>query len=135
MEDWTKQLARFCSRLDYGTLPQEVMEKTKWIVLDSLGNIFGAATLEFGRTMAEYAQSLGDRKEATVLGFGFRSSARHAGQRGGTKISCLFFWRRSGPMPPWGRSATFCGVSMARTKRSTHSNREEILSWSGRSEY
>ncbi len=78
MEDWTKQLARFCSSLDYGTLPQEVVEKAKWIVLDSLGNIFGAATLEFGRTMAEYAQSLGDRKEATVLGFGFRSSARHA---------------------------------------------------------
>ena len=78
MEDWTKQLARFCADLDYRTLPQEVVEKTKWILLDSLGNIFGAATLEFGKTMAEYAQSLGDREEATVLGFGFKSSARHA---------------------------------------------------------
>ncbi len=78
MEDYTKQLAHFCSTLEYGAIPKRVAEKTKWLILDSLGNILGAATLEFGRTLAEYARALRDNEEATVLGFGFKSSARNA---------------------------------------------------------
>jgi 2-methylcitrate dehydratase PrpD len=38
----------------------------------------GATTLKFGKTLAEYAKDLGDKKEATILGFGLKSSARNA---------------------------------------------------------
>jgi 2-methylcitrate dehydratase PrpD len=78
MEGYTKQLAHFCSALQYGALPKSVVEKTKWIILDALGNVLGATTLGFGKTMAEFARELKDNPEATILGFGFRSSARHA---------------------------------------------------------
>ncbi len=78
MEGYTRSLARFCSCLDYAALPSRVVEKTKWIILDSLGNILGAATLAFGETMAAFAQSLRDHEEATLLKFGTKSSARNA---------------------------------------------------------
>ena len=57
MEGYTKQLAHFCSTLEYRALPKRVVDKTKWIILDALGNVLGAATLEFGKTMAEYART------------------------------------------------------------------------------
>jgi len=78
MEGYTRLLARFSSRLEYAALPSRVVDKTKWIILDSLGNILGAATLAFGQTMAAFAQTLRDHEEATILKFGTKSSARNA---------------------------------------------------------
>jgi 2-methylcitrate dehydratase PrpD len=78
MEVYTKKLADFCCRLDYKTIPEKIRERTKWLILDNLGIILGATTLEFGKTIAEFTKGLGDRKEATVLGFGIKSSARNA---------------------------------------------------------
>ena len=74
----TKQLADFCSGLNYEAIPQKVVERTKWLVLDNLGVILGATILDFGKEMAEFARALQDREEATVLGFGFKSSTRNA---------------------------------------------------------
>lgn len=78
MEGVTKKIAEFCSHLEYETIPVKVRDKTKWLILDNLGIIVGAASLEFGKAIAEYIKGLGDRKEATVLGFGIKSSTRHA---------------------------------------------------------
>jgi 2-methylcitrate dehydratase PrpD len=78
MNNYTKELAKFCSGLDFDAIPRRIVEKTKFMVVDNLANIFGAATLEFGSTMADYARSLQDHEEATALGSGFRTSARTA---------------------------------------------------------
>jgi len=78
MEGYTRKLAEYCSELNYEAIPKRIVERTKWLILDNLGIILGATTLEFGKTLAEYAKELGDRKEATILGFGLKSSARNA---------------------------------------------------------
>ncbi len=79
MEGYTKQLAGFTSKLDYKAIPEEIVARMKWVILDNLGNIVGGTAIEFGKTIAAFTRGLGDRAEATVLGFGFKTSARHAG--------------------------------------------------------
>jgi 2-methylcitrate dehydratase PrpD len=76
MEGYTKKLANFCTELDYEAIPKKIVGKIKWAILDNIGIILGAATTDFGRAIAEYTRALGDREEATVLGFGFKSSTR-----------------------------------------------------------
>jgi 2-methylcitrate dehydratase PrpD len=78
MTGYTKQLARFCSTLNYRAIPGQVVEKTKWVILDGLAIILGGTKFDVGKAIARYAQALGDKGEATVLGFGFKSSARNA---------------------------------------------------------
>jgi 2-methylcitrate dehydratase PrpD len=78
MGGYTETLAIFCANLKYDTLPQNIRDKTKWVILDHLGIVLGGATMAVGKMIAKYAQTLGDRLEATVLGFGFKSSARTA---------------------------------------------------------
>lgn len=78
MEDYTKRLANYCSRLNYNSLPKKIVEKAKWAILDNLGVILGGSTFEIGSNLAEYVRGLGDREEATVLGFDFKSSTRNA---------------------------------------------------------
>ncbi len=78
MEPYTKRLADFCSTLQYESIPRAVVDRMKWLVLDNLGVILGATTLDFGKKMAEWARGLNDQEEATILGFGVKSSTRHA---------------------------------------------------------
>jgi 2-methylcitrate dehydratase PrpD len=78
MTNYTNQLAGFCSALEYRAIPGQVVEKAKWVILDSLGIILGGTKFDVGKTIAKYAQTLGDKREASVLGFGFKSSARNA---------------------------------------------------------
>lgn len=74
----TRQLACFCAGLDFGAIPGKVVEKSKWVLLDGLGVIVGATTLDYGRQMVRFVQALHDREEATVLGSGIKSSTRNA---------------------------------------------------------
>ncbi len=78
MDTYTRQLAAFCSELRFDTIPAPVVTRIKWLILDNLGVIIGATPLEFSRRLARFAKGLGDREEASILGFGFRSSIRNA---------------------------------------------------------
>ncbi len=89
MEGYTKQLAGFTSKLDYKAIPEEIVARMKWVILDNLGNIVGGTAIEFGKTIAAFTRGLGDRAEATVLGFGFKTSARHAGFANGSIAEIL----------------------------------------------
>jgi 2-methylcitrate dehydratase PrpD len=89
MENYTKRLAHFCSALDYETIPKRVVERVKWLIMDNLGIILGGTKFEFGKTIADYTKALGDRAEATVLGFGFQSSTRSAAFANGSLSEVL----------------------------------------------
>lgn len=78
VEGYTKRLANYCSKLSYDAIPEKVVENIKWAILDNLGVILAGSTFEVGRSIAEYGRGLGDREEATVLGFGFKSSTSNA---------------------------------------------------------
>ena len=89
MEGYTKKLATFCSKLEYKVIPEKIVGKIKWVILDNIGNILGGTALDFGKTIAEFTRGLGDRAESTVFGFGFKTSARNAGFANGSIAEIL----------------------------------------------
>ena len=89
MEAYTKKLADFCAGLRYEDIPQEVVTRIKWCILDNLGIILGATRTRFGQTILEYTQLLGDQEQATVLGVGLKTSARSAAFANGSLSETL----------------------------------------------
>ncbi len=89
MGNFTERLAHFCSALDYESIPKRVVERAKWLITDNLGNILGGTKFDFGREIADYTKALGDRREATVLGFGFQTSTRSAAFANGSLSEVL----------------------------------------------
>lgn len=89
MEAYTRKLADFCAGLRYEDIPQKVVAKIKWCILDNLGIILGATRTRFGQTILEYTQLLGDQEQATVLGFGLKTSARSAAFANGSLSETL----------------------------------------------
>lgn len=87
--NYTECLAEFCANLKMKDLPEPIVEKMKWVVLDATGCIAGAATTEEGRFYANFIRSFGDKEEATVLGFPFRTSIRSAAYANGTLAEIL----------------------------------------------
>jgi 2-methylcitrate dehydratase PrpD len=63
--------------------------RIKWVILDNIGNILGGAAIDFGKSIAEFTRGLGDRAEATVFGFGFKTSARNEGFANGSIAEIL----------------------------------------------
>ena len=82
-------MADFCAGLRYEDIPKEVVAKIKWCILDNLGIILGATRTRFGRAILEYTQLLGDQEQATVLGFGLKTSARSAAFANGSLSETL----------------------------------------------
>ncbi len=89
MEAYTKKLADFCAGLRYEDIPQWVVSKIKWCILDNLGIILGATRTRFGQAILRYTQLLGDQEQATVLGFGLKTSARSAAFANGSLSETL----------------------------------------------
>ncbi len=85
----TKKLSEFCGNLKLESIPSSVIEKTKWAILDNLGVILGASATQEGRRIADFVRDLGDREEATTIGFGFKSSTRNAAFLNGTMSEML----------------------------------------------
>lgn len=77
-------LIEFLMNLKFDKIPQEVVEKTEICVLDFLANIFGGSQLEEGRQIADFVRGLGDRNEATVLSFAYKTSCRQGAMANGT---------------------------------------------------
>jgi len=77
-------LLDFISDLKIEKVPEPVIQKAKFCLLDFLANIFAGSRLEEGIQIAEFVRGLGDRQEATVLPFGYRSSCRQSAMANGT---------------------------------------------------
>jgi 2-methylcitrate dehydratase PrpD len=54
------------------------LEEMKVLLLDYLGVALGGTRTESGRIAAQFSSDLGERGEATILGFGYRTSAPSA---------------------------------------------------------
>ena len=66
-------LAAFVSGSDYDDLPPEVVEKTKYIVLDQIGCQLASSTLPWNAVVYDHVQSLGAIGDSTVVGHGFKT--------------------------------------------------------------
>ena len=89
MEGYTKKLATFCSKLEYKRIPEKIVGRMKWVILDNIGNILGGTAIDFGKTLAEFTRGVGDRARGDGFGFGFKTSARNAGFANGSIAEIL----------------------------------------------
>ena len=80
----TQRLAEFCCELDYSRLPDDVIEKTKLCVLDSIATMLSGATTTLGASAFRAGARFDSAPIATVLGFGERVSPPSAALVNGT---------------------------------------------------
>ena len=84
MEDYTRQLAKFCADLTLETLPPNVIHKAKLCILDYVANIYGSLELETVQNIAAYIRSVGAPEKITALGCGFKTDVHQAAFINGT---------------------------------------------------
>lgn len=71
----TKKLADLCLGIRCDDLPVEAVVRAKECILDTLGCMLAGSCSEEGALMVKYAEELGGNPEATVVGFGRKTSA------------------------------------------------------------
>lgn len=82
----TQRVAQWVADLRFEDIPLEVIEHIKLCLLDTLGcGLFGS-TLPWGRTVIEFAQTLGVGDEASVWGTPIRLPAANAALVNGTLV-------------------------------------------------
>src|SRR5690242_7800679 len=82
----TRRIAEFASRVSYDQIPQDVRERLKRLILDSLGCAIYGAQLEWCRILRQTLEHLDKTREAAIWGTNRRSSAPHAALINGTQV-------------------------------------------------
>ncbi len=76
--DETRKLAYFCADLKWKDIPENVQTRIKICVLDYIANVYGSLKLKEVKNIAQSLNPGNGCKEATVLGFGFKTDMNHA---------------------------------------------------------
>ena len=84
LENATRDLARFASKLRFEDLPSDVVERIKLSVLDSIGCCVYGATLPWTRKVADFALAEGAKPTASLIGMGKKTSVSLAALVNGT---------------------------------------------------
>jgi 2-methylcitrate dehydratase PrpD len=87
----TETLAGLAANVRYKDLPKEVIQKGKECILDTLGCILAGCRGEEAPILLGYMEEAGGAPEATVLGFGARTSVPNAALVSGTLGHALDF--------------------------------------------
>ncbi len=74
----SRQWAEYAVALQYDDLPPDVVREAKRFLLDAIGCAFGGYHIEDCRIAHEVTRELGGRREATIIGFGDKTSAVNA---------------------------------------------------------
>lgn len=118
MEAYTERLGEFIAALRFDDIPRDVVAKIKWCILDNLGIILGATHTRFGRAILQYSRLLGDDAQATIIGYGFKTSARSAAFANGSLSETLEYqdgYTKGGYHPSCGTISA--SLAMAEWKR------------------
>jgi 2-methylcitrate dehydratase PrpD len=90
-EGSTERLADLSVRVRYRDLPNEVIQKGKECILDTLGCMLAGCRGTEARILLKYLEGAGGRPEATVIGFGKKTNAPNAALVNGTLGHALDF--------------------------------------------
>lgn len=82
----SQQFADFIHHLKLSDVPQEVVNRAKYLLLDALGLCFAAADMEYSKVALQVAQSFGGKQESTVIGQSCRIPAVWAALVNGIQI-------------------------------------------------
>jgi 2-methylcitrate dehydratase PrpD len=89
--DATKRLAEFVIKTRYRDLPPEAINKGKERILDTLGCMIAGCKEEIAPIMLKHLNMTGGRPEATIIGFGHKTSVMNAALVNGTLGHALDF--------------------------------------------
>jgi len=74
----TQTIAKYIAELEYASIPQDILEEAKILLYDYLGVALAGSNTKSGKIAAEYSRSLEEKKEATIIGCGYKVSAASA---------------------------------------------------------
>ncbi len=77
-EGYARYLARFTHQLRFEDLPPEALHRTTLCILDTLGIILGATSFDESRRLISYVRTSSRKRQATLLGFNFKTSFQKA---------------------------------------------------------
>lgn len=83
-QSFTKRLAGYISNLKYDDLPDDVVKQAKKVILDALGCQVACASLDNGKSIIKFGESIGGKAEASVVGSDLKTSAVTAALVNGT---------------------------------------------------
>lgn len=84
MRSYSEAFAEFVDQLHLDRIPREVGEKTKLIILDTLGIALASSTMDFGRMVAEVSRALGGPQKSRIIGTPWCVAAANAALANGT---------------------------------------------------
>jgi len=84
VERYSEKVGTFVRRLSLDQVPQEVSDKAKLILLDTLGIALVSSTMDFGRMVLDVARALGGTPESRLVGTPQRVAAANAVLANGT---------------------------------------------------
>ncbi|MBI2988731.1 MAG: MmgE/PrpD family protein [Deltaproteobacteria bacterium] len=84
-------LGRFAADLRYEDIPQQAVERTKRLILDSIGCALGAYASEPCSIVRTIVEGLGGTPESTIIGSGLKTSCPNATLANGAMIRYLDF--------------------------------------------
>ncbi len=86
----TVDVVRFVRNLSFDQLPRDVVQKAKYCILDTIGcSLVGTATTEHAKILIDLLRELGGKREATIFGDGFKTTAMNAALANGTTAHSL----------------------------------------------
>jgi 2-methylcitrate dehydratase PrpD len=74
----TREIAAYAANFTYRQLPAEVIDRTKQLIIDTVGCMFGGLPLAVGRLIVDFMLEMGGKPEATIIGDGRATIAKHA---------------------------------------------------------
>ncbi len=85
-KDYTQKIVQHITEFSYNIIPEKVIERTKLIILDTIGAIIAATSPKYAgsRIIIDYVKNLGGKKEASIIGGGFKTSCVNAALANGT---------------------------------------------------
>lgn len=84
MASYSEALSEFVDQLRLDRIPREVGEKTKLIILDTLGIALASSTMDFGRMVTEVSKSLAGAQKSRIIGAPWCVAAANAALANGT---------------------------------------------------
>lgn len=80
----TAELSNFVAKLTIDQMPKDVVEKSKYCLLDGIGVMLAASATNAGSMIANFVRDFGDKKESSVIGFNIKTACRSAALANGT---------------------------------------------------
>jgi 2-methylcitrate dehydratase PrpD len=84
VEPYSQAIVRFLDELKLESVPQAVVDKAKWVLLDTLGVALASSTMDFGRMVVNVAQKLGGSAESRLIGSSVKVASANAVLANGT---------------------------------------------------